>query len=105
MIQPMTDEELEAIRERTDPDIGGDCIPYHDRDRLLAEVDRLRALDKLAREYFELIDLRGRRIERTTSGKACHSVDGHGSSGRCDCYEKDEVAVRETYRAAVEGEK
>ncbi len=51
--KPMTDEELEACRARDlDSEKTGSVQGFlNDRRALLAEVDRLRRLDKLAREW------------------------------------------------------
>lgn len=73
---------------------------YSERYSVCEPEEMIELLDvyELAGRYLEWDDLAARRIERTKSGFTCHSVDGHGMAGRCNCYEKNLTLTRDALR-------
>src|SRR4051812_4253144 len=64
---------------------------------LVKNYPALRSALLAAKEALEYDDMRN-RPGGSSGSKRCHSVDGHGMQGYCDCYWKEHLAAREALR-------
>lgn len=62
------------------------------------KIERLEHLNNLAREWLKYDDA---RHMREGSVLKCHSVDGHGTQGFCDCFWGEHLAAQTAYRLAL----
>lgn len=74
-----------------DPDLLALAHAYFDIQSRLEAAERVVAAAEKDQEYVEL----------RTSFKKCHSVDGHGMRGTCDCHYKEQVAANLALRNAL----